>query len=384
MPSTCSTPPPPSPPPGPVSTWSAKIVADTLSRVGARIVTAELTIPRIVLAEANTHRDGQARNSASTRAVPLSQAIGRALTDPYVPDEWPATGPGMVPAGVLGPEAAEQARSAWLRGRDAAVATAQALADAGVHKEIAGRVLEPYQWHVILITLTHWDNYFALRLAPSASRPLRLGVEALRDAIATSSPRCIGDEPATSWRTQAGIGDLHLPYVEEADGEALRAFAFQRAGLDVFAGDDGGTGEGTSRTAWVVRARVAAALVSAARCARVSFRTHGTNRGVEADLDAGLQRLRDGHMSPFEHPARPATLLDAQRAASATEGVRVFEPLLVDPARVRSGPFRGWIQLRKDLPGEADPAGAGRSALAARLSQIEAWLGCRAGLDGST
>lgn len=368
---------PPSPPSG-TSTWAAKIVADTTSRAGARIVTAELTLPRIVLAEANTHRDGQARNSASTRAVPLTQAIARALEDPYVPDEWPATGPGMVPAGVLAGQYAARARVAWLQGRDAAVATARALAQAGVHKEIAGRVLEPYQWQVVLVTMTHWDNYFALRLAPAASRPLRLAVEALRDALASSTSRHIAVEPATSWRAQAGLADLHLPYLVEDDVQDLEvlvdgaATAAAAAVVDATPGSDPIT---AFRREVRTRVRVAAALVSAARCARVSFRTHGTRRSVTADLEAGLQRLRDGHMSPFEHPARPATLADAQRVANMVEGVQHFEPFLVDPGRVKVGPFRGWIQLRKDLPGEADPAGAGRTELENRLRQIEAWLG---------
>jgi len=71
------------------------------------------------------------------------------------------------------------------------------------------------------------------------------------------------------------------------------------------------------------------ARVSCARCARVSYLTHDGRRDISADLDLADKLQGDGHMSPFEHAA-----------------------MAVDDTRYR-GNFRGFVQWRKMLPGEA-------------------------------
>lgn len=68
----------------------ARVIADSLSPDGVRITTVEATMPRIVLAEANTHRDRE-RNSASSRAIPIEKMIQRVVSDPFVPEDWGAT-----------------------------------------------------------------------------------------------------------------------------------------------------------------------------------------------------------------------------------------------------------------------------------------------------
>ena len=48
--------------------YSAKILADSLNPCGVRLTTFEITFPRIVLAEFNTHRVFS-RNSASSSSA---------------------------------------------------------------------------------------------------------------------------------------------------------------------------------------------------------------------------------------------------------------------------------------------------------------------------
>src|SRR4030095_12571639 len=112
-------------------TYAAKMILDSVSPDGVRLTTIEVTFPRIVLAEFNTHRMFS-RNSASSRAIPIPQRIMMALENPYVPDEFGSHKKGMQSGEALTGDAHEKSRSAWLRARDAAVEEAQALYELGV------------------------------------------------------------------------------------------------------------------------------------------------------------------------------------------------------------------------------------------------------------
>ena len=100
--------------------YGAQILADSMSPDGVRLTTFEVEIPRIVLAEFNTHRRFS-RNSASSRAIPVKTMIKRVMEDPYIPEVWGSNKPGM----QAGDELDEWSRSAcldeWLLARDGAV-----------------------------------------------------------------------------------------------------------------------------------------------------------------------------------------------------------------------------------------------------------------------
>ena len=58
-------------------------------------------------------------------------------------------------------------------------------------------------------------------------------------------------------------------------------------------------------------------LNSVGRCARVSYLTHDGVRAPAADIELALKLQSAGHMSPFEHVARPMTLMEeAKRQTS--------------------------------------------------------------------
>lgn len=228
-------------------------------------MTVEARIPRFVLAELNTHRQFS-RNSASSRAIPSARMLRVLASDPYVPDEWPANGPGMSPAGCLGEDASERAERVWRDALESAVRHARSLKVLGVHKEIANRLLEPFLWHTVLITATDWSNFLAQRCDRATSRPLRLTALAIRDAIANSTP------------SPCALGGWHLPLIQDDE-----------RGLP---------------PANLVK-------ISVARCARVSYLTHAGVRDVAEDLALYARLLRGGHMSPFEHVATPLASADA-------------------------------------------------------------------------
>ena len=76
-----------------MTTITAKVIADSIHD-GHRLTTLELHYPRIILAELNTHRMFS-RNTASSRAIPVSKIMENVIDDPYIPVIWQMNQPGM-------------------------------------------------------------------------------------------------------------------------------------------------------------------------------------------------------------------------------------------------------------------------------------------------
>ena len=236
------------------------MLLDSIAPNGIRLTTLEVTFPRFVLAEFNTHRSFS-RSSASSRAVPTSRLLERVEEDPVVPLEWGRNKAGMSASEVLSDAEVEAARSAWLRARDDAVRHAKELLHLKVHKQELNRILEPFLWHTVIVSATEWRNFFELRCAGNAQPEIREAAVRMRDAIAASAPKSLA------------FGDWHTPLVQDDE-----------LGLDV-----------------ETRKRI-----SAARSARVSYLTHEGKREIAKDLELYERLKADRHLSPFEHVATPA------------------------------------------------------------------------------
>jgi len=291
--------------------YSCKILKDSVTERGSRLTTFEISFPRIVLAEFNTHRT-ISRNSASSRAIPVKVMLGRVKDDPFLPIWWGKNQKGMQAAEELGPEERERAREQWMLARDNAVSVVERMQgpDIDLHKQIANRLLEPFLWHTVIATGTDWANFFALRCHKDAMPEIRRIAEMMREAY----------ESPTVKPSLAAEGYWHLPLVYDDAGQP-------RFPEDI---DDATAIEKETGVSWLDTL----VKVSCGRCARVSYLTHDGKRSIQDDI--GLyDRLRtSGHMSPLEHAARPMT--DAEFQASKY-----------------SGNFRGWVQHRKELPNEA-------------------------------
>ncbi len=240
--------------------YLARVLLDSVSEAGIRLTTMEVTFPRFVLAEFNTHRQFS-RNSASSRAIPTAKIIERVEHDPVTPFEWGRNEKGMSASEVLAEEEEDNARIAWLAARDCAVTQARKLHELGVHKQVVNRLLEPFLWHTVIVTATEWENFFELRCSRNAQPEIREAALRMREAMNGSTPSLVR------------LGQWHTPLIQpdelSLDGE--------------------------------VRKRV-----SAARCARVSYLTHEGSREIEKDLELYERLKHDRHLSPFEHVASPA------------------------------------------------------------------------------
>lgn len=267
--------------------YAATIIADSVSAAGDRLVTMEVTFPRLVLAEFNTHRVFS-RNSASSRAIPVAKQLTRIREEPFVPDSWGLNQPGMQAEREADETTAAAARDTWLAARDHAVEQAEELLRLGIHKQLANRLLEPFMWHTVIVTATEWSNFFALRANEMAQPEIRTAATLMLAAFEQSTPESVPD------------GGWHLPLLQPDERD--------------------GTFEHTED----------ARRISAARCARVSYLTHGGVRDRDADLGLYRRLVDGGHLSPLEHVATPV------------------------PDGAWVGNFRGWRQLRKTIPNEHD------------------------------
>jgi thymidylate synthase ThyX len=269
--------------------FKVNVVLDSIAPSQARLTTLEVTMPRFLLAQFNTHRSFS-RNAASSRAIPTAKMLERIRENPFVPEEWGSNQRGMQAGPSLTGESAEEARKAWLACRDQTIGWVEGLLELGVHKQLANRLLEPFMWVTVIVSATEWANFFHLRLHEDAQPELQKVARLMAEALAGSTPQPVE------------IGGWHLPYIQEEECRELPLEIQQQC--------------------------------SVARCARVSYLTHDGKRDIQKDQEL-YERLLGGsgfgHWSPFEHVATP-------RAGDRP-----------DP---REGNYRGWLQYRKTFENE--------------------------------
>jgi thymidylate synthase ThyX len=309
---------------------SAKIIADSVSPANHRLTTFECTFPRIILAEVNTHKM-LSKNSASSRAIPVEKMIARVLEDSYVPTHWGKNQRGMQAEQDVSPDTGKFAEIEWEAARDAAVEQAARLLKLGIHKQITNRLLEPFMWHTALITGTEWSNFFHLRDNKDAHPDFRDLAHAMRELYEKRQPRKLCH------------GEWHKPLIEDNE----LAHEFCRTPFDV--------------THLLCK-------VSVGRCARISYLTHDGKRDPQADVDLCVRLLSRGHMSPFEHVARPMTEeeleLFKQKKLTWDAGARAWTWLGRHDTRLEGdythflGNLNGWVQYRKLIAHEEDILGA--------------------------
>jgi thymidylate synthase ThyX len=257
------------------SLFSAKVVEDSTNTAigskldrGNRLTTLQLVYPRFIHAEFMTHRVFS-RNAASSRAIPVAKMIEQVRSRPAMPIHWGKNQPGMQANEQLEGEALAAVQFAWIQAAGAAADLAQVMTDVGAHKQVANRILEPFQLMQVIVTATEWANFFELRDHPDAQPEIRYLAQLMNAAMKASTPvfRLPSSGTAECW---------HLPYVTEEERV-----------------------EGHFNPTYLAK-------LSAARCARVSYLTHdGSTPDAEKDL-ALYDRLvgsKPLHASPIEHQA---------------------------------------------------------------------------------
>lgn len=331
---------------------AARVLADSVSPRGIRLTTIEGRYPRIVLAEKNTHR-ALSRNSGSSRALPTKKMLAMIREAPYIPSIWGTYQSGMQGGPPLVGEARAKAEAGWLRARDAMIEEAEYLLSLGVEKGLTNRLLEPFMWHTVIVTATEWDNFLHLRCHKDAHNDIRLFAEKVQEALHGSSPR------------ELAPGEWHLPLFGGIDDEPEGTMSNDAVDYE-----------------W-------ARKVSVGRCTRVSYLTHDGRRDPQEDIGLHDRILKSGHMSPFEHVARPMTEAEFEsyhgyeivtekgsvyrlqssvrpvvgaNSVFSAEGISLASDDRIVDVREGAfcGNFNGWVQYRKTLVREYDPLGVPR------------------------
>ena len=314
-------------------TITVKIIADSVAPSGKRLTTMLLRYPRFIHAELMTHRTFS-RNASSSRAIPVKKIIADIIADPAMPMHWGKNIPGMQAHEQIDEPvvidmhdregdfpAAFNKEAAWLIARDRVIEIAQAFDNAGYHKQIVNRLLEPWSHINVLVTATDFANFFHLRDHADAQPEIRELAQKMK--VAMSKNTALELKP----------GQWHLPYVSPKDLADIHAhLKFGRITSD----------EPTESQIMDL-----ALKVSVARCARVSYLTHG-GRPTKLEEDLILYNRLLGsqplHASPAEHQATPDT-----KSYSSEYGGDLWDNEYLH------GNFRGWVQYRKTLPGENYP-----------------------------
>ncbi len=234
----------------------AEVVCDSIYQ-GSRVTTMRLRMPKMILAEFNTHRT-LSRNTASSRANSTTRLIKDACN--FIPDEWTKNMKGMSSVESLSPFKSKLADLIWTLSKYSAVISAMCLNKLGTHKQHANRVLEPFMYVDTLVTSTEWDNFFKLRISPLAQPEINELASSMRRALNNSIP----EELELDW--------WHLPLVSKEEKR-------------------------NHPIAFLTR-------VSAGRCARVSY-TLDSENSLDKDYQLCKRLIRDGHLSPLEHQCRP-------------------------------------------------------------------------------
>ena len=315
------------------------------SVTGKELITFLVNHPRLVHSEELKHRQFSF-SAASSRAIPFDKMLKQLSGKPvsfgknqsgmqagedhnelingmYTPDEW------------------------WDLAKLSAINFSRGFADAGYHKQVSGRLSEPFQMIRVLVSATETDNFYWLRDDKAADPTLAEQARCMREAHKLSTPQTLNP------------GEWHLPFVEyynEVIGEADDGNSI--LGPQQFYIGDMLVGEEAQELTLDE-----AIKVSCARSAATSFRNE--NYGLEKSLQV-YDRLVNGdkvHAGALEHCGTPmakrvenlGTHMSRKDWVNIPNDPKSWQDGISHMDKDRnlwSGNFQGFIQHRKLVPNE--------------------------------
>jgi len=215
--------------------YNVDVALGSVSPEGNKITTFIMTYPRIIHSEFMTHRVFS-RNAGSSRAIPFNKMLEAAT---FTPIRFGGNKPGMNTTD----ENISSGAGIWERAKANAIESARQMHEAGVHKSICNRLIEPFTYITVIATTTELENFFNLRCHPDAEIHMQKLAYMMQDAVN---------------RYTYVERKLHMPL-----GENM--------------------------------------IASVARCARVSYNMQ--DKSDADDLKLYNKLKESGHWSPFEHQA---------------------------------------------------------------------------------
>ena len=280
------------------------------------LITFVIDMPKFLVAEFNTHRM-ISRNSASTRAIPLKTQLARLNDALFIPPNLYENCKGMAGKELMPPKdydtCIRQIKGTYMYYIRPLV---ERLAELNVHKQHAGRYLEPWMWTRVIATanIEWWEDFVRQRNSTGAQPEIQRIASEVN--VKLSEVRLNESKYYSQW---------HLPLLTLDERETVSRLPGWFHVKEVDWSTEGPSG----LPFWCA--------VSAARCARISYLNERGERDYSEDLDLFSRLLKDSHHSPFEHVAR---VIDPKR----DRGIYFREGMgLMD------GNFMGWRQYRSLL-----------------------------------
>ena len=204
------------------------------------------------------------RNASSSRAVPVEKTIQNILNEPWKPLHVYKNCRGMQGKELMSDDEYDSFCEHWDDAKRQAIEVSHKMIKEGFHKQHINRILEPFTKIKVIVTATEWDNFFKLRLAHDADPEIQDLAKAIKLAM----------DNAAEYIYINALGGCTLPYVNIDEITAIEDRRLLK-------------------------------LISAARCARVSYLNHdGSAPDILKDLKLAKHLIESGHMTPFEHQCR--------------------------------------------------------------------------------
>lgn len=254
------------------------------------------------------------RNSSSSRAIPVEKVIEQVRNNPAMPVRFGKNKAGMQDDGEFYPELGKKI---WLDAVDAAVCNARTFLDCGFHKQVANRILEPYQFIRVCLTSTNWNNWFNLRNHPDADPTIHALAETMEKAMDESIPKHLVPD---HW---------HIPFVNEETSSFRQQF-FDENGNEITLKE--------------------ALMISASCAAQTSYRKLDFSIEKAKNIYNKLIISKPCHASPVEHCARAIPKFMNPMDYFNLNGVTHIDRNGIP----WSGNFHGYIQYRQLIENNAE------------------------------
>lgn len=248
-----------------------KLLRASRSPVGVTLWSLQLRYWRAIHAELMTHRVFS-RNAGSSRAIPVKRMLRQVWNDPAGPMHWGANQAGMQANAQLVGWRLWAAKKVWRMAAKAAAFFSWLEMKIGLHKQVANRITEPYQWINVVLSTTDTANFYSLRKHPDAQPEFQELAENMYDVMAEAI--------STGAVHELQPGEWHLIYVTDEERATLP--------LDTLV------------------------KLSTARAARVSYEPFDGNGSTEKEIERHdlLVGSEPIHASPTEHQAMCTDTLD--------------------------------------------------------------------------
>lgn len=298
----------------PQDSFKVEVLAYSKSEYDVMAVSFYLMYPRFIHSEMLTHKDFS-RSAASSRAIPVAKMLSQVWNKPAMPVHWGANIAGMQAKSELSGWKRRVAINLWMLAGKTACVFAWFLNKVKLHKQVANRILEPWQLMHVTLTTSKLANFFNLRIHPDAQPEICYLAMKMRDQLIISSPKLLKK------------GQWHLPWVDVADYVSAEKLAFELC-LPI--------------NTVLLRASVA-------RCARSSYGTFTGERSLVKDLELydKLVVMKPVHASPAEHQVTPDVVVGGLLHVTSN-GKEEADTIWSQPKL--HGNVIGWIQHRKQIP----------------------------------